>query len=133
MFEDVNVRKNKYLFIVKFIYLRRCLLFSKKLFEKRPPKNDLIKDVFATGSVMYKLRRHHKTLDLESANKKASKWFIRNHLTITILKPYNHRFSLSALLRLARSSYIKVQMKCFFLFPNLKEQQKSGRSPFTVS
>ena len=26
-----------------------------------------------------------------------------------------------------------VQMKCFFLFPNLKEQQKSGRSPFTVS
>ena len=27
----------------------------------------------------------------------------------------------------------KVQMKCFFLFPNLKEQQKSGRSPFTVS
>ena len=28
---------------------------------------------------------------------------------------------------------VKVQMKCFFLFPNLKEQQKSGRSPFTVS
>ena len=28
---------------------------------------------------------------------------------------------------------IKVQTKCFFLFPNLKEQQKSGRSPFTVS
>ena len=28
---------------------------------------------------------------------------------------------------------IKVQMKCFFLFPNLKEQQKSGRLPFTVS
>ena len=28
---------------------------------------------------------------------------------------------------------IKVEMKCFFLFPNLKEQQKSGRSPFTVS
>ena len=27
----------------------------------------------------------------------------------------------------------KVQMKCFFLFPNLKEQQTSGRSPFTVS
>ena len=27
----------------------------------------------------------------------------------------------------------KVQMKCFFLFPNLKEQQKSGRLPFTVS
>ena len=30
-------------------------------------------------------------------------------------------------------SSFKVQMKCFFLFPNLKEQQKSGRSPFTVS
>ena len=29
--------------------------------------------------------------------------------------------------------FLKVQMKCFFLFPNLKEQQKSGRSPFTVS
>ena len=29
--------------------------------------------------------------------------------------------------------FFKVQMKCFFLFPNLKEQQKSGRSPFTVS
>ena len=28
---------------------------------------------------------------------------------------------------------VKVQMKCFFLFPNLKEQQKSGRLPFTVS
>ena len=28
---------------------------------------------------------------------------------------------------------LKVQMKCFFLFPNLKEQQKSGRLPFTVS
>ena len=28
---------------------------------------------------------------------------------------------------------IKVQMKCFFLFPNLKQQQKSGSSPFTVS
>ena len=27
----------------------------------------------------------------------------------------------------------RVQMKCFFLFPNLKEQQKSGRLPFTVS
>ena len=27
----------------------------------------------------------------------------------------------------------KVQMKWFFLFPNLKEQQKSGRLPFTVS
>ena len=26
----------------------------------------------------------------------------------------------------------KVQMKCFFLL-NLKEHQKSGRSPFTVS
>ena len=29
--------------------------------------------------------------------------------------------------------WLKVQMKCFFLFPNLKEQQKSGRLPFTVS
>ena len=56
-----------------------------KLFEKRPSKNDLIKDIFATGSVIYKLSRHHKTLDLESAIKKVSKWFIRNHLTITIL------------------------------------------------
>ena len=28
---------------------------------------------------------------------------------------------------------LKVQMKCFFLFSNLKEQQKSGRLPFTVS
>ena len=28
---------------------------------------------------------------------------------------------------------LKVQMKCFFLLLNLKEQQKSGRSPFTVS
>ena len=28
---------------------------------------------------------------------------------------------------------IKVQMKCFFLLLNLKEKQKSGRSPFTVS
>ena len=28
---------------------------------------------------------------------------------------------------------LKVQMKWFFLFPNLKEQQKSGRLPFTVS
>ena len=27
----------------------------------------------------------------------------------------------------------KVQMECFFLFLNLKEQPKSGRSPFTVS
>ena len=26
----------------------------------------------------------------------------------------------------------KVQMKWFFLLPNLKEEQKSGRSPFTV-
>ena len=28
---------------------------------------------------------------------------------------------------------VEVQMKCFFLLPNLKEQQKSGRLPFTVS
>ena len=28
---------------------------------------------------------------------------------------------------------LKVQMKCFFLLLNLKEQQISGRSPFTVS
>ena len=28
---------------------------------------------------------------------------------------------------------VKVQMKCFSLLLNLKEQQKSGRSPFTVS
>ena len=28
---------------------------------------------------------------------------------------------------------LKVQIKCFFLFPNVEEQQKSGRSPFTVS
>ena len=34
--------------------------------------------------------------------------------------------------RLAETE-LKVQMKCFFLFPNLKEQQKSGRLPFTVS
>ena len=27
---------------------------------------------------------------------------------------------------------LKVQMKGFFLFPNLEEQQISGRSPFTV-
>ena len=27
----------------------------------------------------------------------------------------------------------KVQMKCSFFMLNLKEQQKSGRSPFTVS
>ena len=31
------------------------------------------------------------------------------------------------------NSSLKVQMKWFFLLPNLKEQQKSGRSPFTVS
>ena len=31
------------------------------------------------------------------------------------------------------SARIKVQMKCIFLFPNLKEQQKSGRLPLTVS
>ena len=34
---------------------------------------------------------------------------------------------------LRRLIFLKVQMKCFFLFPNLKEQQKSGRSPSTVS
>ena len=28
---------------------------------------------------------------------------------------------------------VKVQMKCFFLLQNLKRQQKSGRTPFTVS
>ena len=28
---------------------------------------------------------------------------------------------------------LKVQMKCFFFIPEFKEQQKSGRSPFTVS
>ena len=28
---------------------------------------------------------------------------------------------------------LKVQMKCFFLFPNLKQQRKSERLPFTVS
>ena len=31
------------------------------------------------------------------------------------------------------SHHVKVQMKCFFLLPNLKEQQKSGRSPFAIS
>ena len=30
-------------------------------------------------------------------------------------------------------SHYKVKMKCFFLLLNLKEQQKSRRSPFTVS
>ena len=34
----------------------------------------------------------------------------------------------------ALENSIKVQMKCFFfLLLNLKEQQKSGRSPFTIS
>ena len=28
---------------------------------------------------------------------------------------------------------VKVQMKCFFLLPNLKEQQKSGRSFLNIS
>ena len=28
---------------------------------------------------------------------------------------------------------LKLQMKCFVLLLNLKEHQKSGRSPFTVS
>ena len=33
-----------------------------------------------------------------------------------------------------QKNLLKVQMKCFFIqLPNLKEQQKSGRSPFTVS
>ena len=32
-----------------------------------------------------------------------------------------------------KEDFVKVQMKCFFLFPDLKEQQKSGRLPFTVS
>ena len=32
-----------------------------------------------------------------------------------------------------KTKELKVQMKCFFLFPNLKEQQKSGRLPFTIS
>ena len=31
------------------------------------------------------------------------------------------------------SRLFKVKMKCFFLLLNLKEQQKSGRLPFTVS
>ena len=31
------------------------------------------------------------------------------------------------------SGSFKVQMKCFVLLLNLKEQEKSGRSPFTVS
>ena len=46
------------------------------------------------------------------------------------------QFSLYALSKLKFPKhywYFKVQMKCFFLFPNLKEQQNSGRSPFTVS
>ena len=36
------------------------------------------------------------------------------------------------LLTFGQETYIKVQIKCFLLL-NLKEQQKSGRSPFTVS
>ena len=42
-------------------------------------------------------------------------------------------FSSFLFILLVKSSDLKVQMKCFFLFPNLKEQQKSGRLPFTVS
>ena len=46
----------------------------------------------------------------------------RSLVTQSILKDMDLKFGM-----------LKVQMKCFFLFPNLKEQQKSGRSPFTVS
>ena len=46
---------------------------------------------------------------------------------------FSFGFTDGSFLQLNGRKTLKVQMKCFFLFPNLKEQQKSGRSPFTVS
>ena len=49
--------------------------------------------------------------------------------TSKIWKPKNQLF---CDLKAITSLRLKVQMKCFLL-PNLKEQQKSGRSPFNIS
>ena len=47
------------------------------------------------------------------------------------------KFSQSSLLTVrtdnGKFNNVKVQIKCFLLSLNLKEQQKSGRSAFTVS
>ena len=37
------------------------------------------------------------------------------------------------MVRLRNHFDLKVQMKCFFIIAKFEEQQKSGRSPFTVS
>ena len=50
-----------------------------KLVEKRPPENDLIKDIFATDS------EDIIKFGFRIGDQKASKRFIRNQLTITIL------------------------------------------------
>ena len=66
---------------------------------------------------------------------------LRDFLSISkhpLSKEYHDIFEHHFKSVLHASSYVirervKVQMKCFCLFPNLKEQQKSVRSPFTVS
>ena len=54
-------------------------------------------------------------------------------LTIPILECILKRCKMMKYKNSIYRIFFKVQMKCFFLFPNLKEQQKSGRPPFTVS
>ena len=74
----------------------------------------------------YLLEYNIQVLNIEMTGRKP--WRIRVQITAVTSKSY-----FMVVLCVLYSKTLKVQMKCFFLFPNLKEQQKSGRSPFTVS
>ena len=71
-------------------------------------------------------------LDVPELQEERRPAILKNFITHTTSQ---HHFSISPSLNPREIILIefKVQMKWVFLFPNLKEQQKSGRLPFTVS
>ena len=68
-----------------------------------------------------------KTLTIKKTKKELTE--IRNIFFVKFQAPFSQK-----IINIQLCISFKVQMKCFFfLLLNLKEQQKSGRSPFTVS
>ena len=106
---------------------------------RAPFKNEQGGSIFINESGLYSLILRSK---LESA-KVFKRWVTKDVLPsirktgrYCIDHKYNNMLSFKIEnetdLHVKVVSFLKVQMKCFFLFPNLKEQQKSGRLPFTV-
>ena len=101
-----------------------CL--TKGGLKRTPLKNEQKSAIFVNESGLYSLILQSK---LESA--KVFKRWVTKDVLPSIRKTGRYDYCIDH--KYNNMLTFKVQMKCIFLLPNLKERQKSGRTLFTIS